>query len=263
MFTNPVEIVTGILTVVVALTIILLERIRPYTPGVPLLRKGLFTDFVMYGIVQSYLLKILVLDNVILPLDAKYHFSSAHLLYDWPIWAQVAFFVITHDLYIYWFHRAQHTFPVLWRLHEAHHSCKDIDWIAGARSHSLEIVINQSIEFAPMIFLGADYAVVMPIKALLSAAWGMYIHANIDVRSGKLQYVINGPEMHQWHHSDGEPEAYNKNFSTKFAFWDFLFGTAYLPKNKKPKRFGLDYYFPPDWFRQHLYAFRSFNKKKE
>jgi hypothetical protein len=32
--------------------------------------------------------------------------ASRHgLLSGWPIAAQVAFFVISHDLYIYWFHR--------------------------------------------------------------------------------------------------------------------------------------------------------------
>lgn len=267
MFTNSVELITGILLVIGAATLIILERLYPYTPGLKFWRKGMFTDFVMYGIVQSYLLKILILDLIVKPIDGHFGLSDAKLIYDWPIWAQVGLFVITHDFYIYWFHRLQHHSPLLWRTHEAHHSCEQIDWIAGARSHSVEILINQTIEFAPMIFLGANYAVVMPIKALISGLWGMYIHSNINVQSGKLQYVINGPEMHQWHHSDGNPEAYNKNFSTKFAFWDWMFGTAYLPKGKKAERFGLDYYFPPDWFRQHLFAFRKFepevNDKKE
>jgi sterol desaturase/sphingolipid hydroxylase (fatty acid hydroxylase superfamily) len=65
--------------------------------------------------------------------------ASRHgLVSGWPIAAQVAFFVISHDLYIYWFHRLQHGNRWLWRLHEAHHSAHDVDWIAGARSHSFE-----------------------------------------------------------------------------------------------------------------------------
>ncbi|MGH8566021.1 MAG: sterol desaturase family protein [Gammaproteobacteria bacterium] len=64
-----------------------------------------------------------------------------------------AFFVISHDLYIYWFHRLQHGNRWLWRLHEAHHSARHVDWIAGSRSHSFEVLINQSIEFGAMILL--------------------------------------------------------------------------------------------------------------
>ncbi|MEO1334709.1 MAG: sterol desaturase family protein, partial [Myxococcota bacterium] len=84
--------------------------------------------------------------------------------------------------------------------------------------------------------LGAAPEVIV-FKATIDAVWGMWIHANIDVRTGALQFVINGPEMHRWHHSD-ELEMPGKNFSTKIALWDWVFGTAYLPAHK-PKSYGL------------------------
>jgi len=65
------------------------------------------------------------------------------------------FFLVTHDLYIYLFHRLQHASKILWRTHEAHHSGKEVDFLAGSRSNALEIIINQTIEFAPIIILGA------------------------------------------------------------------------------------------------------------
>jgi sterol desaturase/sphingolipid hydroxylase (fatty acid hydroxylase superfamily) len=83
------------------------------------------------------------------------HLSRLHLVSAWPVWLQVAFFLVVHDLYIYGFHRWQHSSPVLWRLHEAHHSMRQIDWLAGARSHAFEILVNQTVEFAPMVLLGA------------------------------------------------------------------------------------------------------------
>ncbi len=101
--------------------------------------------------------------------------------------------------------------------------------MARARTRS-EILINQTIEFMPIVLLGAAPEVAL-MKATLDAVWGMYIHSNLDVRSGPLQYVINGPEMHRWHHArDLDPPG--KNFSTKLAIWDFLFGTAYRPAHK-------------------------------
>jgi sterol desaturase/sphingolipid hydroxylase (fatty acid hydroxylase superfamily) len=170
---------------------------------------------------------------------------------------QVLFFLITHDLYIYWFHRWQHNSKILWRTHEAHHSVREVDWIAGSRSHAIEIIINQTIEFAPIILLGAN-PMVVPIKACIDAVWGMYIHSNIDVRSGKWQYFINGPEMHQWHHAETK-ETYFANYATKFAFWDWMFGTAYLP-NKKPIEFGLPYKYPKDYFLQHAFSVKRFDE---
>jgi sterol desaturase/sphingolipid hydroxylase (fatty acid hydroxylase superfamily) len=174
----------------------------------------------------------------------------------WPVLAQVAFLVVTHDLYIYWFHRMQHRFPLLWRIHEAHHATADVDWLSGARSHALEILVNQTVEFAPILLLGAAPEVAL-IKGTVSALWGMYIHSNIDVRSGRLQWFVNGPEMHRWHHAieirDGV------NFATKFALWDWLFGTARALDGRKPSGFGIVEPFPTGFLAQQAYAFAPRN----
>jgi sterol desaturase/sphingolipid hydroxylase (fatty acid hydroxylase superfamily) len=66
--------------------------------------------------VQSYVLG-LVIGALIRWMDAASGLSRLHLVGGWPLSAQVAFFLVTHDLYIYWFHRWQHRSPVLWRLH--------------------------------------------------------------------------------------------------------------------------------------------------
>jgi sterol desaturase/sphingolipid hydroxylase (fatty acid hydroxylase superfamily) len=181
-----------------------------------------------------------------------------HLISDWPVTLQVVFFVVTHDFYIYWFHRWQHKSIYLWRLHEAHHSPRSVDWLSGVRSHSLEILINQTVEFLPIVLLGAAPEVAL-FKGAISAIWGMYIHSNIDIRTGYLQFIINGPEMHRWHHAN-DKQVYHKNFATKLAVWDWLFGSAFFPKDKKPHNYGLNYHFPNNYFKQHAYAFRKFNR---
>ena len=245
------------LIVLCALALIGLERLFPYDRGQRLLRKGFWTDLVGYGLVQSYLLGLCI-SAVITWLDRHTGLSRLGLVSEWPVPAQVAFFFVVHDFYIYWFHRLQHHSDVLWRTHEAHHSGDDVDWLSGTRSHSIEILINQTIEFAPIALLGAAPEVPL-IKATIDAVWGMYIHSNLDVRSGRLQYVLNGPEMHRWHHArDLAPPG--KNFSTKLAVWDWLFGTAHLPP-RKPTRYGYDDEGYPRagrwaWFAQHAYAFR-------
>lgn len=255
---NVVFSTTAIL-VFSAVVFIFLERIFPYSKGLPLFREGFWVDLVWYTFIQSYFLKILIFDFIIQPLDRHFHLSDLHIISHWPVALQVIFLLITHDLYIYWFHRWQHHSNILWRTHEAHHSNKEVDWPAGTRSHSLEILINQTIEFAPIIFLGAN-PIVVPIKALLDAVWGLYIHSNINVKHGKLIYFFNGPEMHQWHHAD-QREVFYANYATKFSAWDWLFETAYLPSHK-PKQFGLPYAFPKDYFLQHAFAFRRFSEEK-
>jgi sterol desaturase/sphingolipid hydroxylase (fatty acid hydroxylase superfamily) len=85
----------------------------------------------------------------------------------------------------------------------------------------------------------------------------MYIHSNLDIHSGALQQFINGPEMHRWHHSTGKGR--NRNFATKLAMWDWMFGTAFLPEGHASE-YGLKTFFPRHFFGQLVYAFRSFGK---
>lgn len=276
------QILSIIIIAVAAVLMVILERIFPYTKGQKIFREGFFNDIILYSIVQSYLLGLIIFGflNWIKYNTDLYQYS---LIGSWPVWLQVIFFVVTHDFYIYWFHRWQHNNRILWRTHEAHHSPKTVDWLSGARSHSFEILINQSVEFAPIILLGAAPEVAI-YKGMISAIWGMFIHSNIDVRLGKLQYFINGPEMHRWHHSDDGGREFQNNYGTKFAVWDWIFGTAFFPNpdSRKPRLYGLsdtpDYPLSSEEFRsnniikvfwsdilsylrQHSYAFRKFEKK--
>ena len=247
---NAVEICT-ILLVIGSAVLIYLERKFPYRRGIPFFREGFWTDFLGYTLVQSFFLKILIFDYIIVPIHSSISWGDFPKVSNWPIGWQVLFFLITHDLYIYWFHRWQHANKLLWRTHEAHHSNKYIDWIAGARSHSVEILINQTIEFLPIFLLGAD-PVVIPIKGLIDGLWGMYIHANVNFTFGRLKYILNGPEFHLWHHANHK-EVFHANFATKFSIWDVMFGTLYETK-EKPRFWGLYYKYPKDYIRQHIYA---------
>lgn len=252
---------------------VVLERRFPYDPGQRLLRVGLFTDLFWYTIVQSALLGV-VIAWIIAFVDRSTGLSRLALVSRWPVWAQLAFFWVTHDLYIYAFHRLQHGSRILWRTHEAHHSVRDVDFVAGSRSHPLEILINQTIEYAPIVLLGAHPDVAV-MKGILDATWGMWIHSNVRPPgwASPLQYVLNGPEQHRWHHS-AHFTGTGFNFATKIALWDWLFGTAYNPslqrgRFERPEAYGLaegDEPFPEEtargssllttYFAQIAHAFR-------
>lgn len=238
-----------------ALVIVALERIFPYDKGQKLFREQFWSDLGLYSLLQSYTLGIII-SYLIEWIDSASGLSRLQIVSSWEVAWQLLFFLVLHDLYIYWFHRWQHNSKYLWRIHEAHHSTHEVDWLSGSRSHSLEILINQTIEFSVIVLLGAPSEVAL-IKAAIDGIWGMYIHSNINVRSGRLQYIINGPEMHRWHHAS-DVDSHNKNFSTKLAIWDYLFGTSYFPKERKPQGYGIDDpNFPKSYLKQHIYALRK------
>ena len=249
-----VEVLCSCLVASSAIGLAVLERVRPYDAGQRLFREGFWTDLVLYALLQSYLLGLLIA-ALVRSGDELVGWSRLQVVGGWPVAAQVALFVVSHDFYIYWFHRWQHASPLLFRLHEAHHSSSQVDWLAGARSHAFEILVNQSVEFAPMVLLGATPEAIV-IKGTVSAIWGMWIHANVRVHTGRLQWIVNGPEAHRWHHAT-DSDAHGTNLGTKLALWDRLFGTAFIPSGRSPSGYGLpEVPFPTGYVAQHLFAFR-------
>jgi len=55
-----------------------------------------------------------------------------------------------------------------------------------------------------------------------------------------MRMLFNSPEMHIWHHAYDLPEEhqYGVNFGLTLALWDYLFGTAYVPKDGRDIKLG-------------------------
>jgi len=237
-----------------AALIFLLERAFPHRASQSAFRRGFATDFFIYSLAQGYVVGVPI--GWLIGL-LEQHGLEARPFADVPWYVQVPFFLVFHDFNLYWFHRWQHASPRLWRTHEPHHTNTELDWVAGSRASPIEIVLTELMKYLPMVLLGASAKVVIA-KGTIDAIWGMYLHSNIDVRAGRLQYVINGPEMHRWHHALDE-EALNKNLATKVAAWDWLFGTAYWPQHRRPSGYGLVGGEPAGgYLGQQLFSLRPF-----
>ena len=133
---SKLVLITTIILFSWAAVIITWERISPYRKGLPFFRDGFWVDLVWYTIIQSYFLKILIFDYIIAPVQHHFDWSALQFFKNWTITEQLLFFVVTHDLYIYLFHRLQHASKFLWRTHEAHHSGKEVDFLAGSISRA-------------------------------------------------------------------------------------------------------------------------------
>ena len=213
-------------------------------------RREFWTDLLWFSTTFSTGMGWIAYIAVIPAIDHLTGWSETRGIRAWPLWSQVVVSLFTHDLFIYGFHRLMHSNRYLWRIHEAHHSVLDVDWIGGSRGHVFENLITSTAELAPIaLFMSPGVAA---IKSAIDACWGMWIHSNVSASFGVLDYVINGPRMHRWHHAR---EVHNVNFATKFAFWDWIFKTAYNP-NSRPRTYGLDEPFPTNIVAQQIFAFR-------
>lgn len=172
-----------------------------------------------------------------------------------PIVLQFLEIMFFTDLVQYAFHRAFHRLPWLWKFHAVHHSAQAMDWLAGSRMHVVEVILLRSFTTLPMYVLGfaesALYAYIFFVYIL-----SVFIHANIRVPFGWLQYVIATPRFHHWHHGL-EDEAIDKNFAIHFPVIDMVFGTWHMPGDRWPEGYGVGGHpVPRGFIRQFLYPFR-------
>jgi sterol desaturase/sphingolipid hydroxylase (fatty acid hydroxylase superfamily) len=145
------------------------------------------------------------------------------------------------DLAIYWIHRWSHEVPLLWRFHAVHHSTDHLDWISGFRVHPLD----GALVAPPLVFLlaaGFDPQVAGAL-AVVQVVLGIFLHANVRWRLRPLHRLLITPEFHHWHHTN-DPDAIHSNYSVFLPLWDQLFGTYFLPADRRPEVYGIDEHMP-------------------
>jgi sterol desaturase/sphingolipid hydroxylase (fatty acid hydroxylase superfamily) len=155
----------------------------------------------------------------------------------WPIWAQLLAKIAIGDFFRYWLHRVAHTWPPLWRLHAVHHQPEKLYTTNVFRFHPAEKVLQFLGDTLPFLLVGVG-ADVLAYYFVFYAMSGLFQHSNCDVRLGRLNYVVSGPEIHRWHHSMEIKES-NANYAHSFVLWDLIFGTYFRPKDAEVARLGL------------------------
>ncbi len=159
-----------------------------------------------------------------------------------PFWPKLALVLLVNDVGAYWGHRAMHSHRLLWRFHALHHSAEEMDWLVNTRAHPLDMIFVRFAGLAPVYLLGLaqpsgthlDPAVAA--LAIFGVVWTFFIHANIRVRLGRLEWLISSPAFHHWHHTRDDHR--DHNFAFVFPLIDRLFGTAWLPRHW-PSAYGI------------------------
>lgn len=144
----------------------------------------------------------------------------------WPGWLEIALAMIVLDLAIYGQHVASHKIPLLWRLHQMHHTDVDFDVTTALRFHPVEIALSMLWKIAVVLSLGASPWAVVLFEVTLNGC-AMFNHANIALPlwlDRVVRLLIVTPDMHRVHHSIHQTE-HDSNYGFNLSFWDRLFGT--------------------------------------
>lgn len=236
---------------------VLLERLWPRHPQ-GLLRRGIVTDLIYLIFNSEYLGVLLGTASIYLVQWLRVHdWLDIGVMRSQPFWIQFPVLVLVMDFSRYLIHNMLHRVGWLWEFHKVHHSIEQLDWIGNWRFHWFEVVVYDTLLYIPAAFFGFR-ADAMFWFGVVNTAVGHFAHSNLNIWIGPLKYILNSPEMHQWHHNHPDAGPVNKNFGVSLALWDWIFGTAYLPPHRDPERLGFKGIerYPGNVFGQLIAPFR-------
>ena len=163
-------------------------------------------------------------------LPAGFHDSVQGL----PLWLTIFAGLIVADIGSYWGHRLSHEIGFLWRFHAIHHSAEHIDFLVNGRAHPIDMVVTRMSGLVPLYVLGLGSAgpagSMLPVViTLIGTFMGFFLHANVRLRFGPLEWLVATPAFHHWHHS--RTDHVDHNYAATFPWIDRMFGTLYLPEH--------------------------------
>jgi sterol desaturase/sphingolipid hydroxylase (fatty acid hydroxylase superfamily) len=241
---------------VMTIVFVPVERFWPLHPQQKTFRPEWSTDYFYF--VATHLPAQLITFLMLIPATAALKWLGIPPLIktvgSLPFLIQLPLAIVVADLAQYATHRAFHKIPFLWRFHSIHHSIQTMDWVAGSRSHFVDILLTRSLILIPMTLFGfsqnamAGYLVFVSFHAT-------FCHTDFGPRPVWLEPYFVTVRYHHWHHA-AHPEAADVNFAIHWPFIDRLFGTYYLPKDAWPERYGLiNSSLPAGFFAQFVAPF--------
>lgn len=158
---------------------------------------------------------------------------------DWrPSWWQGPFGLLGDlvilDAWIYWWHRANHRIPFLWRFHEVHHLDEFLDSTTAIRFHAGEVLLSALARVGVIFLLDVPLASVVSFEVLLAFAT-IFHHSNLRLPPAlekALSYVIVTPSIHWVHHHAIRGDT-DSNYSTVLSVWDRAFASR-SPNRREP-----------------------------
>jgi sterol desaturase/sphingolipid hydroxylase (fatty acid hydroxylase superfamily) len=234
-----------------------LERLFPHRAEQPVFRTEWREDL-FYYFLSSMLVQVLGF-TTLAPSNWLVGTGRFDALREWvgalPFVVQLLAIMVITDFVQYWLHRAFHRVPWMWKFHAVHHSAKEMDWIAGARMHFLEIIVLRAATATPAFVLGFTLEA-LQVYLLIVYVLSTFVHANLNWKLGFMEKFLVTPRFHHWHHGI-EKEAIDVNFAIHFPLYDKLFGTHHMPGDKWPSGYGIGGHpVPNGYWQQFLYPFR-------
>lgn len=159
-------------------------------------------------------------------------------------------FLCAYDFSRFYIHHLEHRYGVLWEFHKFHHSAEALNPFTVYRIHPVESLFLNSLSGISTGIVTGIFVLFFPGITMYTFAgvnFGLFLfhlysnlrHTHVWLNFPKgLSYILLSPAQHQIHHSR-DPKHQDKNLGAIFGFWDFMYGTLYIPTTKEELIFGL------------------------
>ncbi len=234
----------GYKSILVALVLTGLFVAEHYLPAVNVPNTGMLRGRIVKNL-SLWIINSLASPVIILPIT----FYAVHYGVSYGIgwrsdhqenWVFILFDLLILDLWIYWWHRANHRIAFLWRFHRVHHLDQWLDVTSSVRFHFGELVLSALVRAVVISCLGIPIISVIIFEALVLVNTGFH-HSNVKIPKRieeVLSRVIVTPSIHWVHHHVVQSDT-DSNYGALFSFWDRLFGSRSKSQRTSDMEIGL------------------------
>lgn len=145
------------------------------------------------------------------------------------------------DGLIYWWHRANHRVPFLWRFHGVHHLDRTLDTTTALRFHFGEVALSALARAVVVLALAVPLASVLAFETLVLIA-AIFHHSNLRLPAGferALSRVVVTPSIHWVHHHRIRADT-DSNYSTVLSIWDPIFRSRSRTRRTRDLEIGVE-----------------------
>src|SRR5262245_23511447 len=191
----PLKHVANALYVSMIVLILALELWMPFRPRWGDIRKATRADIIYFLLaapldaVQVFLLVGLLAGTV------EYH-HYLRVVDVWPtnapILVQLLVATLLVDFFKYWYHRATHEVPLLWRIHSIHHSLDRLEMLRASYFYPIDIVVTVATGTLVMLMAGAGSEIII-FHNVYAGITGLLNHSNVDFDCGFFGAFLSSP----------------------------------------------------------------------
>ena len=164
-----------------------------------------------------------------------------------------ALIVLALDFGVFFAHYAQHKIRILWQFHKVHHTATHLSPITVYRMHPIDDILTVALTSLLMGIVDSVFRffVLSTVTATTIFNVNIFIflfylgayhirHSELWLSYGPtISKIFISPAQHQIHHSK-DSRHFDMNFGFIFSFWDSMFGTLYIPKEREHISYGIN-----------------------